>query len=417
MFLKRLRLQNFKCLSDIDLSFETDKGAVRKWTLVLGENGTGKSNLLKAVALITAGSNGLGELLGNVDAWIRNGEKSLRIEATLQNKEKEERQLSLTINRGDTLSKIISNNLKALHLIDEALEYTERSYFVVAYGASRRLSGGEAPVRWGGDKSYRFRNVRNLFDGSSPLNPLAAWAIDLDYREGKKGLRIVEEALNDFLPGTSFKGIDKERKQLIFQTVDGNVPLEQLSDGYQNMAAWIGDLLYRVTETFKDYEKPMEARGLLLIDEIDLHLHPKWQRRLIDFISQKLPNFQVIATTHSPLTAQQAGEGELYALKRNDQGIVELVPFVGSPKNLLVNQLLMTPVFGLETDESFEVQEAKETYEALKSKGALNEDEKQKLAAVKRKLNGNLPKRDMPAASERELALLEKIERHLNIAK
>ncbi len=69
----------------------------------------------------------------------------------------------------------------------------------------------------------------------------------------------------------------------------------------------------------------------------------------------------MVATTHSPLTAQQADRGELFALKRNENNIVEIVPFNGSPKSLLVNQLLITPVFGLKTDESFEVQKAKET--------------------------------------------------------
>ncbi|MBL7808143.1 MAG: AAA family ATPase, partial [Saprospiraceae bacterium] len=53
MFLKKLRLQHFKCLSDITISFEGEKRDLRKWTLILGENGTGKSNLLKAIALIT----------------------------------------------------------------------------------------------------------------------------------------------------------------------------------------------------------------------------------------------------------------------------------------------------------------------------------------------------------------------------
>ena len=90
MFLKEIRLKNFKCLSDIELSFETNKTALRKWTVVLGENGTGKSNLLKAVALLTCGSNALGELLGNVDSWIRNGEASCSIRGVLQTKKGED---------------------------------------------------------------------------------------------------------------------------------------------------------------------------------------------------------------------------------------------------------------------------------------------------------------------------------------
>lgn len=416
MFLKRIALKNFKCLENIELSLGCNDGTNRKWTLVLGENGTGKSNLLKAIALVMAGSNALGELLGAADDWIRYGKSSCTIDATVATKKGEERLISLTINRSDTLSKIVSNNQEALHLIDYAIERAERNYFVAGYGASRRLSGdpfsGFEKSRHGG----RSLNVRNLFDGAFSLNPLTSWVIDLDYRTGEEGIALVKEALNDFLPGTVFHSIDKDKKQVLFQTADGILPLEQLSDGYQNMAAWIGDLLFRVTETFKDYKKPLQARGLLLIDEVDLHLHPKWQRKLIDFISQKLPNFQVVATTHSPLTAQQADEGELYALRRNKSNAVEIIPFVGSPKTLLVNQLLMTPVFGLETDESLEVERAKDEYDRLKAKGEdLAPDDREKLKAVKKKLKTTLPRRTMPLTTEKETALLEKIENKLNL--
>jgi hypothetical protein len=65
---------------------------------------------------------------------------------------------------------------------------------------------------------------------------------------------------------------------------------------------------------------------------------------------------QVIATTYSPLTAQQAGRDELYALHRSEDGAVELVPFVGEPSWMLLHQLLMSPMFGLETDESVQVE-------------------------------------------------------------
>lgn len=417
MFLKRLSLKNFQCLADIELSFESTTSKNREWTLLLGENGTGKSNLLKSIALVTAGSTALGELLGNSDTWVKFKEKSCTITAELESPKGGERKISLLLNRGDNLSKIISNNKEALRLIDDAIEDAERNYFVVAYGASRRLSN-EVFSNFEKSRNGRSVNVRNLFDNASTLNPLAAWIIDLDYRSGKEGINLIKEALKDFLPGIEFHSIDKDKKQVLFQTIDGIIPLDQLSDGYQNMAAWIGDLLFRITETFKGHKKPLEARGLLLIDEIDLHLHPKWQRRLYDFISSKLPNFQVVATTHSPLTAQQVETGELFALKRNDNNAIEIIPFVGSPKSLLVNQLLMTPVFGLETDESYEVQQVKREYEELKSKGdSLNANEKEKLKAVSKKLKSKLPKREPPAASKQEMELLQKIENTLNIKK
>lgn len=417
MFLKKLSLKNFKCLSSIELSFEKTTTVNRQWTFILGENGTGKSNILKSIALVTSGSTALGELLGNVDDWIKYSENSCSITAELATKKGEERIISLQLNRGDNLSKIISNNRDSLHLIDDAIENADRNYFVVAYGASRRLSN-EFFSNFEKSRNNRSINVRNLFDNNSSLNPLAAWIIELDYRSGNEGIQLVKEALQDFLPGISFHSIDKQKKQVLFQTVDGIIPLEQLSDGYQNMAAWIGDLLFRITETFKDYKKPLESRGLLLIDEVDLHLHPKWQRKLYDFIGSKLPNFQVVATTHSPLTAQQAETGELYALKRNTNNIIEIIPFNGSPKSLLVNQLLMSPIFGMETDESYEVQRAKIEYHTLKSKeSSLSLEEKEKLKQVKVKLKNQLPKRDTPSSNIKETELLNKIIKQLNIDK
>jgi len=417
MFLKKISLNNFKCLSNIELSFEQTTSANRKWTFILGENGTGKSNILKSIALVTSGSNALGELIGNVDNWIKFNEKSCSITAEIVTKKGEERIISLRLNRGDNLSKIISNNKESLHLIDDAIENASRNYFVVAYGASRRLSN-EFYSKFDKNRNSRSINVRNLFDNESSLNPLSSWIIDLDYRSGSEGINLVKEALHDFLPGISFHSIDKEKKQVLFQTLDGVIPLDQLSDGYQNMAAWIGDLLFRITETFNDYKKPLETRGLLLIDEADLHLHPKWQRKLYNYISAKLPNFQVVATTHSPLTAQQADTGELFTLNRNSSDQIEIIPFIGSPKSLLVNQLLMTPIFGMETDESYEVQQTKQEYETLKTKGEnLNAKDKEKLNFIKGKLKNQLPTRETPTANQKEIELLKKIEKHLNINK
>ncbi len=96
--------------------------------------------------------------------------------------------------------------------------------------------------------------------------------------------------------------------------------------------------------------------------------------------------------------------------------MIKLIPFIGSPKALLINQLLMTPVFGLETDESYEVQKAKAEYEQLKAKESLlTGTEKEQLKAVKIKLKNSLPKRSLPGISEKEFALLQKIESQLNI--
>lgn len=363
MFLKDLQLTNFRCHRKLYINFEDlrdSKDPIRKTTFLLGENGTGKSALLKAIALVTAGSSSLGDLLRVPDEWVRNGTKNCEISATLMTAEGKEREIKLCIERGSNLRKILEQNKESLDLIDRAIAHADRNYFVVGYGASRRLNRDDQFFSFRkGSHFQRSANVLSLFNGDAQLVSLSNWAMDLDYTGKGDGLKTVKRALDSFLvENVRFKHIDREKKQLVFTTPDGDLPLSQLSDGYQNVASWVGDLMYRVTDTFKDFKDPLRARGLLLIDEIDLHLHPRWQRRLHEFLRVSLPNFQVIATTHSPLTAQQANEHELYSLRREGKD-VELIAFNGSPNKMLLHQLLMSPVFGLESDESLEVQMSK----------------------------------------------------------
>ena len=364
------------------LSFETDveNSPNRKTTFLLGENGTGKSALLKAIALVTAGSSSLGDLLGATDDWIKNGQKFCEIAATLSTADGEERKIKLRIDKGVQLKEIIEENNDSLELIDRAITHADRNYFVVAYGASRRLNRDSQFFSGNSDfSSPRSLNIQSLFNPDAQMVSLSNWAMELDYTGKGEGLDTVKKALDTFLlDSVKFKSIDKEKKQLIFSTPDGDIPLNQLSDGYQNVSAWVGDLMYRINENFRNFNDPLSARGLLLIDEIDLHLHPKWQRQLHAFLKSRLPNFQVVATTHSPITAQQAVEDELYALRRNNDK-VELIPFRGSPNKMLLHQILMSPVFGLETDESLKVEEAKSKIREISLKDTKTDEDKEKL--------------------------------------
>jgi predicted ATP-binding protein involved in virulence len=416
MFLKKLELKNFKGFDDIVISFEDDKGGIRKQTLLLGQNGTGKSNVLKAIAMVTSGSEAILDLLTQPDDWVKQGQSEATITAALVTQKKEERNISLIIRRGASRNEVLKINDVSLTELDKALEHTSRNYFVAGYGASRRHNpGGEFK-----SSKERFRitdraaNVYTLFNTDAQLNSLTSWAMSFDYRSGGAKLNVVKNTLNYFLEGFKFYEIDKNNKTIIFSEGKNKLKLEALSDGYQNMAAWIGDLLYRLTETFNDYKSPLAARGLLLIDEIDLHLHPRWQRKLLDFINTKLPKMQVVATTHSPLTAQQTGEGELYALKK-ENGKVKLVPFIGEPKNLLIHQMLMSPVFGLETDESFEVQQEKKKYNLLKEKPKARRTKKEdtEMRAIQEKLV-QLPERPVSIKNAiKHNELLRKIESKL----
>lgn len=360
MFLKSLTIENCRSLAFAELEFDArgTPDAIRKWSMLVGENGTGKSTVLKAIALLLGGSDALPHLLGSARSWVRNGTEECRIRAVLVTKSGEERRIGLSFKADQPIREIISANTIDLAPIDNALGHAEQNYFVVAYGPYRHIADEMSPFKTrSSEGAQRIDGIRTLFVRNAPVKPLSSWAMGLEYKQGSEGLDIVREAMNALLPGLEFIGIDRQRGALMFNTPDGPVDLSELSDGYQNVAAWIGDLLYRVTESFSHYRDPLMARGLLLIDEIDAHLHPTWQRNLKGFLDSRLPNFQIVATTHSALTLQQFRQEEAFLLRRSS-GLVELASFPTDPNLLRLHQLYDL-AFRVGTLDSVEVEASK----------------------------------------------------------
>ena len=419
MFLKSIHLNNVKCFSDIDLSFENENGGIRKWTLLLAENGMGKSTLLKAIALVTGGSDAITDLLGEPSDWIRYKTQKCEISAVLVTNEKEERKINLRIEPEDTRADVIVRNKESLAWLDEALNRRNRDYFVLGFGASRRLNTvNSRRAKTSVFTNNRAQRVATLFDPDAATTSIDSWAMDLDYLENRTGLETIRKVLSNLLPEVKFHRIDKPSGHLLFDTPDGIVPLHCLSDGYLAMAAWIGDLLFRVLENSDDLkEQPLTTKGLLLIDEVDLHLHPKRQRELFSFLNEWLPNFQFVATTHSPMTAQQAGEGELHCLMR-ERGKIRIYPFSGTPKTLLLHQLVMSPMFGLDTDESKSVEDMKNRYRSLRDKADLSAKEQAELDKLTTTIT-ELPLggRASMTLSDEHTQLLRKIEQELQEGK
>lgn len=403
MFLQKLMLENVRCIRELSLPFVDLQGGARKWTLLLGDNGCGKSTILRAIALLLSGSEALVELLGDPDSWIRSGCKECAIHAELLTAVNQKRSISLRLRRRAGLRNILEQNKEWAEFLDTELASSATRYLTLGYGVSRRLSS-ERPSILKSEvfRHRRARSVATLFWPDAPLNPIESWAMDLHYRHPKEGMRVIRDGLRNLLPGVEFSHISRERRELRFRTVDGEVSLAQLSDGCQNMASWFGDLLYRVTEAHKDKVNPLRAQGLLLIDEIGLHLHPTWQRRLRSFLDKKLPNFQIVATTHSPLAAHQAGEGELYVLRRpRAKDPPSLDPYPGEARRLMLHQLLLSPVFGLTTVDSLAIEKLRKELARLRRKKPLSSAERVRLSQIRRELEDQ-PEWGAESAHERK---------------
>ena len=320
-FLKTLTLTNVRCFKRLSLSFMNAEGQLRPWTLMLGDNGQGKTTVLQAIALITAGSAGLAELLDHPDEWINDGQQEAVIEVELLWPYGNNMTIRLEIQRGKLPHEIVRDHAEELEMIDILRIRRPSMYLIFGYGVARRpgweerSAGGRIPFLY---RNSRAQAVATLFSSDERLYPLPKMVIDLDYRQ-HRALGNVAAVLNALLPSYTFQRIDRERMELLF-TESGTVSppvertLSQLSNGYQSMAAWAGDLLYRISRTFPEAENLKDVHGLIMIDEADLHLHPLWQKKLRRFLRETFPNMQFLITSHSPFLVQSLEDGELLKL-------------------------------------------------------------------------------------------------------
>src|SRR5436190_4380020 len=210
MFLLKLELENVRSLEHVELNFQGQETPTRRWTLLLGENGCGKSTILRSVALLMAGSNALAELIGDPDAWIRLGKKSCRFRAQLVTAAGEERTIEFTLHRGDRMLDVFDRNKATLRALDDALAHAFRNYMTVGYGVSRRFSPPGRQI-WKDEtfRSQRAQWVATMFSPDATLQSLQNWAVDVHYQRSRAGLQVVKDTVDDLLPGVRFERIDR----------------------------------------------------------------------------------------------------------------------------------------------------------------------------------------------------------------
>ena len=157
--------------------------------------------------------------------------------------------------------------------------------------------------------------------------------IELDYRSYLKRrpefrdliVKIGEVAseITDGFP-IEFIGVNEDTDGFFpeFRTIDGAVPLNTMSQGTQSIIQWLAHLLIGYAEYYEFPEHLEKMPGILIIDEIDAHLHPSWQQRVIPALTRNFPNLQIFCSTHSPLMLGGLKEGQVQLLRRDENGKV-----------------------------------------------------------------------------------------------
>lgn len=233
------------------------------------------------------------------------------------------------------------------------------SFFLVAYGATRRVETSERldPAAREKARSPRYARVAGLFEDHIALVPLESWLPEFKTRNRGRYTQVLK-LINKLLPENCRIAdvADKTNgsRDYLFEMDGTLVPFRALSDGYKAYVGWIGDMLYHVCMNSPSGKKLVDNYGVVLVDEVDLHLHPAWQQVVLPTLAKALPHVQFVVTTHSPLVVGSLEAANLFVLEATPEGAV----VTRRPEKVhgaSAEQILLSPYFGLDSTRSPEI--------------------------------------------------------------
>ncbi len=345
--------------------------------LLLGNNGLGKTTLLKAISLAALGpavaDSGIypyrlvrREPDENVSRNARGASdlsqlgETTTIEATFRAHPQDQVpfpfqkvQSRVTISKRGDLEQLrwAHEDEKNWHPIFSS---SSDAFFFVGYGATRRVEKREQADTASRKASsfVRAQRILSLFEEAYSLLPLSAWLPAFQKENPGRHKQIVN-LVNQVMGRDQYRFTGElEDNEYVFERGGLRVPFPALSDGYRAYLGWIGDLLYHVCMTCPSGCKLVDNCVIVMVDEIDLHIHPKWQISILPVLARALPNIQFIVTSHSPLVVgslewmniihMEPGPRQSSKPRRIKQGI----------HGLDADQILLSDFFGMESTRS-----------------------------------------------------------------
>ncbi len=392
MKINNIQIQNFRGYESLDVDLNPN------FNLIIGDNGSGKTAILEALT-VAIGSFFLGIKGANSRGVY---EKDIRI-ATFEYSEEYQFPVVVKANgivHNQTISwlrtlegidnRTTSKQAKSIKDLSSKIDTMVRKGEVVnlpllIYYATGRLFDvardndelSKEKKRERQQISSRFRAYDRSLEAKSTHRQFQKWFRGKELARIQKGvgdinLEVVKKTIIDSIPNcvNIYHEFDSDKSQgLKVELGDGRIlPFNSLSDGTRNFFAIIADMAYMCL-TLNPHLKERalkETEGVVLIDELDLHLHPDWQRKIINILRDTFPKVQFVVTTHSPFLIQETGQDQLIILKDNK------IHKITSAANLSIEdiaeelQFVENPQWSKSRQEMF--QKAKEYYKAVKEK-------------------------------------------------
>jgi len=418
MKLKNFKLTNFRSYENFTIDFD------EKLNVIVAENGIGKTTILDAIAI---GFGAMVTRMPNVNGK-RFEEKDLRFLTTEPNKKAPYMRVEI-----DTYENIAwdrtqarDKSKKTKSQIPQGKQFKELSNYIdnfidrdnesinqvellliMYYGTSRAVL--RSPMRKRNfKKSFsRFEALSGSLNADSDFQRLFQWfdaMEDMERRAIKERrdfdfvqpeLQTIREAILSMLPEFSNPRIEtRPLRFMIDKNIDGqkvSYRVDQLSDGYKTVLAMVMDIAARMAEANFHMKNPLHSQAIVMIDEVDLHLHPRWQQHILIDLQKTFPNAQFIVTTHSPqiLTTVEAKYIQAITIEdgkpkkkffdfsygtKSHEMLKEILGVDERPQNIEIVKKLNIYLEMIDNNK-YDIQEAKELREELDKWGAGREKE------------------------------------------
>lgn len=360
MHLTQIDINNFRGIRNLSVQLD------RSLTVFAGVNGAGKSSILDAIALMLSwptqrilSPKGNGKSINKVKD-IRKGAPGVVLGAKIQLANGEAIQWThASADSGKVLE--TKSDYHQVHswaqsiqaLITESNEACSIPLFVY-YPVNRAIL--DIPLRIRDPHDFRLVNaLDDSLKGLSNFRIFFEWfrnQQELENDQGKelgdlkyqdRALRSVREALAILLPGYANVSVRRSPLRMVVKKNGEELRIDHLSDGEKCLFALVGDLARRLAMANPTMGNPLDGNAIVLIDEVDLHLHPAWQRKIVPQLLQAFPNVQFIVTTHSPQVIGETQGIHVRMLNHSqDAGIQIQIPSqsFGLSNNQIIDELM-----------------------------------------------------------------------------